>query len=201
MTLLLWVVNFMNIMILYSLSNWLPTVVTGMGYSQQTAVLVGTVLQVGGTIGTFGLAWLIARRGFMPVLTADVRAWRRSASRSSASPASRWPRCSWSCSSPGGAWSAASRGSTRFRRTFYPTYLRSTGVGAGLGVGRAGGIVGPYVGGILLAQQWTSQAAVLGRGAAGDRLDDHGRHDGLLVGTRLGRRAGPVPAEEVTLAH
>ena len=41
--------------------------------------------------------------------------------------------------------------------TFYPTYLRSTGVGAGLGVGRTGAIVGPYIGGVLLAQQWTSQ--------------------------------------------
>ena len=68
-TLLLWVVNFMNLLILYSLSNWLPTVVTGMGYTTQTAVLVGTVLQVGGTIGTFGLAWLIARGGFIPMLT------------------------------------------------------------------------------------------------------------------------------------
>ena len=41
--------------------------------------------------------------------------------------------------------------------TFYPTYLRSTGVGAGLGVGRTGAIIGPYLGGILLAQQWTPQ--------------------------------------------
>ena len=81
----------MNLLILYSLSNWLPTVVTGMGYDQQTAVLVGTVLQVGGTIGTFGLAWLIARGGFLPMLTADVRASRPSASPSSASPASRSP--------------------------------------------------------------------------------------------------------------
>ena len=51
----------MNILMLYSLSNWLPTLVTGMGYNQQTSVLVGTLLQVGGTIGTFGLAWFIAR--------------------------------------------------------------------------------------------------------------------------------------------
>jgi AAHS family 4-hydroxybenzoate transporter-like MFS transporter len=29
-------VNFMNILMLYSLSNWLPTLVTGMGYNQQT---------------------------------------------------------------------------------------------------------------------------------------------------------------------
>ena len=55
-TVLLWIVNFMNILMLYSLSNWLPTLVTGMGYDQQTAVLVGTLLQVGGAIGTFGLA-------------------------------------------------------------------------------------------------------------------------------------------------
>ena len=41
--------------------------------------------------------------------------------------------------------------------TFYPTYLRSTGVGAGLGVGRTGAIIGPYLGGVLLAQQWTPQ--------------------------------------------
>ena len=41
--------------------------------------------------------------------------------------------------------------------TFYPTYLRSTGVGSGLGIGRTGAIVGPYLGGVLLAQQWTPQ--------------------------------------------
>ena len=28
--------------------------------------------------------------------------------------------------------------------SYYPTYLRSTGVGAGLGVGRIGAIVGPH---------------------------------------------------------
>ena len=42
----------------------------GHGLQTQTAVLVGTVLQVGGTIGTFGLAWLIARGGFIPMLAA-----------------------------------------------------------------------------------------------------------------------------------
>ena len=38
--------------------------------------------------------------------------------------------------------------------TYYPTYLRSTGVGWGLGVGRIGAIVGPYLGGMLLGRQW-----------------------------------------------
>src|SRR5207237_1357801 len=67
-TLLLWVVNFLNLLNLYSLANWLPTVVRGAGYSTSTAVLVGTTLQVGGTISPFLLAWLIMRKGFIPVL-------------------------------------------------------------------------------------------------------------------------------------
>jgi MFS transporter, AAHS family, 4-hydroxybenzoate transporter len=37
---------------------------------------------------------------------------------------------------------------------FYPTFIRATGVGWGLGVGRTGAIVGPLVGGAMLAAQW-----------------------------------------------
>jgi AAHS family 4-hydroxybenzoate transporter-like MFS transporter len=61
----------MNLLNLYALSSWLPTVVRDAGHSTSTAVLVGTVLQVGGTIGTFGLAWLVARHGFVPMLAAS----------------------------------------------------------------------------------------------------------------------------------
>ena len=48
-------------------------------------------------------------------------------------------------------------GINAFAVTFYPTYLRSTGVGFGLGVGRIGAIVGPLIGGQLMAAQWTPQ--------------------------------------------
>ena len=41
--------------------------------------------------------------------------------------------------------------------SYYPTAARSTGVGAALGVGRLGAIIGPYVGGVLQAQQWQAQ--------------------------------------------
>ncbi|MGH7119177.1 MAG: hypothetical protein ACREFP_09365, partial [Acetobacteraceae bacterium] len=36
----------------------------------------------------------------------------------------------------------------------YPTYIRSTGVGWALGIGRIGSIVGPVIGGIMLAERW-----------------------------------------------
>jgi AAHS family 4-hydroxybenzoate transporter-like MFS transporter len=40
---------------------------------------------------------------------------------------------------------------------YYPTYVRSTGIGWGLGVGRAGGIMGPWLVGYLLRQNWSVQ--------------------------------------------
>jgi AAHS family 4-hydroxybenzoate transporter-like MFS transporter len=58
-TLLLWAINFMNLINLYFLSNWLPTIVSAAGYSQSTAVLAGTALQVGGTIGTLTMGRII----------------------------------------------------------------------------------------------------------------------------------------------
>jgi len=48
-----------------------------------------------------------------------------------------------------------------FAATFYPTYLRSTGVGWALGVGRIGAIVGPYIGGLMIAAKWSNQQLFL----------------------------------------
>jgi AAHS family 4-hydroxybenzoate transporter-like MFS transporter len=45
--------------------------------------------------------------------------------------------------------------------TYYPTYLRSTGIGAGLGVGRVGAIVGPLLGGFALAHKWSGHEIFL----------------------------------------
>ncbi len=154
-TMLLWIVNFMNLLNLYSLASWLPTVVTGAGYPQQTAVLVGAILQTGGTVGTFGLAWLIAKRGFIPMLATSFAV---------------------ACASifligqPGlsltmlfvvvfvAGWCVVGSqpGLNALAASYYPTYIRSTGVGAGLGVGRMGAIVGPLIGGYFIAAKWTT---------------------------------------------
>jgi AAHS family 4-hydroxybenzoate transporter-like MFS transporter len=156
-TILLWIVNFMNILVLYSLSAWIPTVMAGAGYSTRTSVLVGAILQLGGTIGTFAFAWLIARRGFTPVL-----AW--SFAIACVSIAAIGP------SLPtlailvvvvfiaGWCVIGAQPGVNALAATFYPTYLRSTGIGWGLGIGRIGAIVGPIIGGELLRQQWSDTA-------------------------------------------
>jgi AAHS family 4-hydroxybenzoate transporter-like MFS transporter len=155
-TILLWIVNFMNLLNLYSLSNWIPTVVADMGYDQNTAVLIGTVLQVGGTIGTFGLAWMIARWGFVPMLTLTF-AVATATIAVVGQPGISLALLAVLVFIAGWCVVGGQPGLNAFAATFYPTYLRSTGVGWGLGVGRVGAIVGPLIGARLVAAQWTPQ--------------------------------------------
>ncbi len=144
----------MNLLNLYSLASWLPTVVTGAGYPQQTAVLVGTILQVGGTIGTFGLAWLVARRGFVPML-ATTFAIACASIFLIGQPGLSLTMLFVVVFIAGWCVVGSQPGLNALAASYYPTYIRSTGVGAGLGVGRMGAIVGPLVGGYFIAMQWT----------------------------------------------
>jgi AAHS family 4-hydroxybenzoate transporter-like MFS transporter len=155
-TLLLWVVNFMNLIVLYSVSSWLPTVVMEMGYETRTAVLVGAILQTGGTIGTFGLAWLIARRGFLPMLTGTY-AVATLAIAFIGHPTLSLAMLALIVFVAGWCVIGGQPGINALSATYYPTDLRSTGIGWGLGIGRIGGIVGPYIGGVLIGQAWTAQ--------------------------------------------
>ncbi len=157
-TILIWTVYFMNLLNLYFLSSWLPTVVTPLvraaGVSSSYALLVGTTLQFGGVIGAVVLGWFVARFGFIPVLATCF---------------------SLAClniamiGQPGlslgllflvvfiaglgvvGGQSVINA----LAATFYPTDLRSTGIGSGLGIGRIGSIVGPQVAGVLIGLRWT----------------------------------------------
>src|SRR5688500_4510526 len=155
-TVLLWVINFMNLLNLYSVTSWLPTVVNGMGYSANTAVLVGTVVWVGGTIGTFGLAWAITRWGFTRTLMLNYAVATLSIALIG-QPGISLAVLALIVFVTGWCVVGGQPGMNAFAATFYPTYLRSTGVGWALGVGRVGAIVGPYIGGVMIGAKWTSQ--------------------------------------------
>ena len=159
-TLLLWVVNFMNLLNLYALANWLAIVVRSMGYSTETGVLVSTTWQLGGTIGSFGLAWLIAKGGFMRTLIGTF-AIATAMIATIGQPGLSLAALFIIVFIAGWCIVGGQPGLNALAATYYPTDLRSTGVGWGLGVGRMGAIVGPYVGGMLLARQWGPQQLFL----------------------------------------
>ncbi len=159
-TALLWVVNFMNLLNLYLLSNWLPTVVRDSGYSNTIAVNSGSIFQVGGVVGTLVLGVFVRRFGFTPVLTTCFALACLSIA------AIGQPYLSLALLFglifvAGFGVPGSQAGLNAFSATYYPTDLRATGVGAGLGIGRVGAIVGPYVVGLMLGRHWANREIFL----------------------------------------
>jgi AAHS family 4-hydroxybenzoate transporter-like MFS transporter len=159
-TLGLWTVNFMNLLNLYFLSNWLPTLVRDAGYTTRTAVLLGATLQLAGVLGTPLLSWLITRIGFMRALASGFLCGALSIAWIGQPGLSLTLLYSVVAIAGIGVVGGQS-GVNAFAATLYPTRLRSTGVGAGLGVGRIGAIVGPVIAGQLLALQWKNDQLFL----------------------------------------
>jgi MFS transporter, AAHS family, 4-hydroxybenzoate transporter len=150
-TLVLWIVFFMSLLDLYLLSNWLPTVLNDLGASVSMAATVGAMFQVGGVVGTFALGQFIDRFSFralsLTYLFAAVAVAAVGFSGHSIALATLAIFCAGFCIVGGQIASNA------LAATYYPTMMRSSGVGWALGIGRIGSIVGPWIGGVMLARQ------------------------------------------------
>jgi len=155
-TLLLWTVNFMNLLNLYFLQGWLTTVVTDAGYPQTTAAVVASMVQWGGTVGAFTLGWFVHKWGFVPVLTTCGVL----ASINIAMIGQSWIPLAMLTTVVFIAGVCVTGGQAAINAlaaTYYPTELRSTGIGAGLGVGRMGAIIGPTLASMLLGHGWSAR--------------------------------------------
>jgi AAHS family 4-hydroxybenzoate transporter-like MFS transporter len=155
-TVLLWTVNFMNVLNAYFVSSWLPTVVRGAGYPTETAVLVGASVQTGGVLGTLALGWVLPRVGFVPVLTVCFLTAAVNLALIG-QPGLALPLLFLVAFLAGLGIFAGQPGLNALSATFYPTEMRSTGIGSGLGIGRFGAFIGPLVAGELMRNQWTTQ--------------------------------------------
>ncbi len=152
-TTLLWIVNFMNLLNLYLFSSWLPTLVRNSGYSNTIAVNSGSVFQIGGVAGTLVLGLFIRRFGFTGTLSMCFAL----ACLSIAAIGQPYLTLAFMLALifvAGFGVPGSQAGLNAFSATYYPTDLRATGVGAGLGVGRIGAIVGPFAVGVLLNRHW-----------------------------------------------
>src|ERR1700761_65877 len=153
-TLLLWVVFFMSLLDLYFLANWLPTVLNDLGASVSQAVAIGSLLQVGGVVGTFALGSVIDRFSFRALaLVYFVGVFAFGAIGQLGHSALL---VSLAIFAAGFCVVGGQIAANALTAGFYPTSVRATGVGWALGIGRIGSIVGPLVGGVLLAEKWST---------------------------------------------
>ncbi len=159
-TVMLWIINFMNLLNLYFLGSWLPTVVKDAGYPTAIAVLVGTAVQVGGSLGTIPNGWLIDRYGFRKVLTIVFGVATISIAMIG-QPSLPLSMLFFASFVAGWCVPGGQPGVNSLAAMYYPTYLRSTGIGASLGFGRIGAIVGPVAAGALLGKGWAHRELFL----------------------------------------
>lgn len=152
-TLLLWAIYFLNLLAVFFLASWLPILLRDAGHSAPQAILAGAALWGGGIAGTLSLGWAIDRFGYGRVLSA-VYLLATAGILATGVFLSHLPLAMMAIAISGFAVMGAQAALNALAATLYPTHIRATGVGWGLGIGRLGSVVGPIVGGELIGLGW-----------------------------------------------
>jgi len=148
-TILLWIGFFMSLIDIYLLTSWLPTVINNAGITLSLAVIATAVFQGGGVVASLALGAFVDRFGAFRVLTITYFLGALSvASLGYAHSIAAIMVCTFFA---GAGVIGGQTGANALAATIYPTYIRSTGVGWALGIGRIGSVVGPVFGGIMLS--------------------------------------------------
>ena len=149
-TLLLWTMFFMNLLNLWFLNNWLPTILNDAGIRVETASLITSLFQIGGLVGALALAGLVGRRLTFRILAATYLIAAIFIFLIGNAGASI-PLLVLTVFASGVGVIGGQTVSNALSADYYPTAIRATGVGWSLGIGRVGSIIGPILGGFLLS--------------------------------------------------
>jgi AAHS family 4-hydroxybenzoate transporter-like MFS transporter len=151
-TICLWVMFFANLLDMFLLGYWLPSVLSLLGFSPADAVFAASLRDLGAMAATLYLGPMIDRFGHW-VLAAHL-ACGIGAIAALALLTMPHPVMLAVILGTGLFTTGSQTGSNAVAGTLYPARMRTTGIGWALGVGRLGGIAGPAIGGFLLAAGW-----------------------------------------------
>jgi len=153
-TLLLWLAFFMSLLVVYLMTNWMPTLLQqASGASIADAAFIGAMYQVGGTVGAILVGRLMDRFEPHRVLFSSYLLGAASIVLISLWTDRRAPM-TLAVFAAGACISGGQVGGNALSAAFYPTPYRATGVAWANGVGRGGSIAGSLLGGVLLGFGW-----------------------------------------------
>jgi AAHS family 4-hydroxybenzoate transporter-like MFS transporter len=155
-TVLIWVSQFMGLLVYYFMSSWLPTVIHSGGVNIRTSVLLTAMIPMGTTVGAIALGILMDRLNAYRVLFVSLllgtfcivligQVYTHT--------------ISLGCAIFGAGFGIGGTiiGLNVIAASFYPAAIRGTGVSWSLGIGRVGSIIGSMVGGVLIVLQLNLQ--------------------------------------------
>lgn len=159
-TVLIWTAFFANLLVMYFLVNWLPSLLSMVGTTLSIATMSTAMLNLGGIAGALVLARLInSERAvtFLAIAYLFGTFTLLLIARSEGNVVVMLIGAGLAGSIVVGGQIAMNA----IAASFYPTEIRSTGVGWALGIGRIGSIIGPLVGGYLIGSGWKGTSPIL----------------------------------------
>jgi MFS transporter, AAHS family, 4-hydroxybenzoate transporter len=147
-TLQLWLALFMAFASLYFLMTWIPKLASSAGLSMELAIYAGTVFNLGAFLGIMTQGYLSSQFGLRRTIFGFLAITAILMTIFGFFKGSALVLVLFGLIGFGiqggfvGLYAVAAR--------FYPTEIRSTGVGFAMSAGRLGGIVGPFLGGLLI---------------------------------------------------
>ncbi|MHA3058788.1 MFS transporter [Acinetobacter sp. ANC 5584] len=147
----IWIVSILNMISLYFLANWLPTLAKESGLSLNQALLIGSTLQLGGTVGSIVMGLKMDKIGFYKILIPVFIVAAVSVAIIGYS-VSHTALLFVVIFIAGFAVVGGQPAINALSANYYPVSLRTTGVGWSIGIARLGSVIGPLFGGYLSKQ-------------------------------------------------
>ncbi|MDP9049612.1 MAG: MFS transporter [Acidobacteriota bacterium] len=151
-TVLLWIPFFMNLLMLYFIVTWLPALLRRSHMPPMAGILAVSIFSLGGIIGSLLQGRIMVARGVSGVLLAEFGL--SLVLIGTLGSVVSFPLMMAITFVLGCLIQGAQAGLNALAATFYPTSMRSTGVGWALGIGRIGSIAGPILGGMMVSRAW-----------------------------------------------
>lgn len=151
-TVLLWVILALSLLISYFLLSWIPIIARQNGIAPGVATLGVVMVNLGSIVGSFALGRLGLRFGTWVAILVGYGLGTIAIAAIGGSGSSA-PLLIVTTLLSGFLTVGAQLLAVALCSTFYDESLRATGVGAAVGVGRVGAIIGPVLGGVLLQAQ------------------------------------------------
>lgn len=159
-TVLLWIPYFMNLLLIYFTGSWLPALLRSEGMTIAAASTATAFFSFGGMFACVAEGYFIKWRGAGVVLFAEYALAGGFLAMLAVLTASFHVVLLLTFVA-GFMIIGAQGGLNALAANFYPTAVRSTGIGWALGVGRIGSIVGPLLGGMFLTMGWKPRGMLL----------------------------------------
>ena len=150
-TSLLWVAFITSLMGHYFLTSWLPTVLNANGVPLAHAVIAGALIQGGGALGSLVVGRLLDRLGMITIVIAFILSIPFVVLIGAFAMPEYLLMATVFIS--GMCLLGGQIGLNALAGTIYPTFVRSSGAGWALGIGRIGSILGPVIGGVLIGMK------------------------------------------------